>query len=190
MSENPREYFIDENEWPAIAYRSDYISLKALNLPETSHFIEYSAFKELKDERDALKFALSMKDDEYVQQVGYWKIQQRVHEELKSLSVKLQRTVNAAYHALLEMSAWMGIPEEKREKQIDYLMENIKFCAEHDLRHIDDSQEVSSLKQKLRKIGEINQQLLDGHDPEITIDTRQCLEMFDEIKLLCEGKKK
>ncbi len=66
--------------------------------------------------------------------------------ELDSLSTKIQRTVNAAYHALLEMSAWMGIPEKKRHAQIEELMSNVKYCAEHDLRHIDESQEISSLK--------------------------------------------
>lgn len=73
-----------------------------------------------------------------------WPHEKKLHEEMdllraenENLSVKIQRTVNAAYHALLEMSAWLGIPEKKRNGQIKCLMENVKFCAEHDLRHLD-----------------------------------------------------
>ena len=58
-------------------------------------------------------------------------------DRIQSDDVKLKRTVNAAYHALLEMSAWMGIPEKKRMKQIYHLMENVKYCAENDLREQD-----------------------------------------------------
>jgi len=47
------------------------------------------------------------------------------------LDTRLKTTVSAAYHALLEMSAFMGIPEHKRKKQIDYLMENVKYCADN-----------------------------------------------------------
>ncbi len=36
-------------------------------------------------------------------------------EELELTKIRLERTVDAAYHALLEMSAWMGIPESKRQ---------------------------------------------------------------------------
>lgn len=67
---------------------------------------------------------------------------------ITDLSVKLQRTVNAAYHALLEMSAWMGIPEKKRHTWIEEAMSNVKYCAEHDLRHIDESQAVNDLRHK------------------------------------------
>lgn len=58
-------------------------------------------------------------------------------DKITDLEIRLKRTVNAAFHALLEMTAWMGIPEGKRKKQIEYLMENIKYCAENDLRHFD-----------------------------------------------------
>lgn len=47
--------------------------------------------------------------------------------ELKLVQIRLERTVNAAYHALLEMSAWLGIPEKKRMAHIKELMSNIEF---------------------------------------------------------------
>lgn len=79
--------------------------------------------------------------------------------EIESLSTKLQRTINASYHALLEMSAWMGIPEKKREAQISYLMENVNYCAEHDLRHMDESQAVRDLKAEIERTEAQNQRL-------------------------------
>lgn len=72
--------------------------------------------------------------------------------ERESLSVKLQRTVDAAYHALLEMSAWMGIPEKKREKQIEEYMSNVKYCAEHDLREHDESQRNKALRDRIAEL--------------------------------------
>lgn len=88
----------------------------------------------LKEERDSLKAELE--------------------QAKQDLSTKLQRTVSATYYALLEMSAWMGIPEKKREKQIEVLMENVRYCADHDLRELDESQRNAALKaenEKLRK---------------------------------------
>lgn len=76
------------------------------------------------------------------------------NEEVAALSVKIQRTVDAAYHALLEMTAWMGIPDKKRSKQIEQYMENVKYCAEHDLRHIDESQAVMQLKAEVERLNE------------------------------------
>lgn len=74
--------------------------------------------------------------------------------ETKDLSIKLQRTVSAAYHALLEMSAWMGIPEDKRHERIKYLMENVKYCAEHDLRHIDEHQATARWRECAERLAE------------------------------------
>lgn len=68
------------------------------------------------------------------------------------LSIKIQRTVNAAYHALLEISAWMGIPEKKRHKWIEEAMSNVKYCAKHDLRLMDEHNAVTELKIELEKI--------------------------------------
>lgn len=76
-------------------------------------------------------------------------------EKETDLSIKLQRTVNAAYHALLEMSAFLGIPEHKRAKQIEQQMENVRYCAEHDLRHID---EFVIKKPFLKRISELEAQ--------------------------------
>ena len=51
-------------------------------------------------------------------------------EEIRKLRLANARSVDAAFHALLEMSAWMGIPEKKRHSMIEQLMENVKFCAD------------------------------------------------------------
>ena len=53
--------------------------------------------------------------------------------DLELTNIRLKRTVSAAYHALLEMSAWMGIPEKKRHAQIEELMSNVRFCAENNM---------------------------------------------------------
>ncbi len=93
------------------------------------HCIEYSAYEQAnKDAQEALG---------------------TLKELNEILSIKLQRTVSAAYSALLEISAWLGIPDEKRLNYIETAMENVKFCAEHDLRHMDESQEVARLKREL-----------------------------------------
>lgn len=67
------------------------------------------------------------------------------NDKIQDLETKLKRTVSAAYHALLEMSAWMGIPEKKRLKQIDYFMKNVQYCADHDLREHDKWQMINRL---------------------------------------------
>lgn len=53
--------------------------------------------------------------------------------DLELAEIRLKRTVSAAYHALLGMSAWLGIPEKKRHAQIEELMSNVKFCAENNV---------------------------------------------------------
>jgi hypothetical protein len=68
-------------------------------------------------------------------------------DQIEDRDVKLKRTVNAAFHALLEMSAWMGIPEKKRQKYIDSHMENVRYCAENDLREMDKQQAKNNAKE-------------------------------------------
>lgn len=53
-----------------------------------------------------------------------------LEESNRLLKIANERTVSAAYHALLEMSAWLGINQSKRISHIDNLMENVKFCAD------------------------------------------------------------
>lgn len=48
-------------------------------------------------------------------------------ELCEMMAEEMQRLRCAHEHALLEMSAWMGIPDRKREKQIKYLMENFDY---------------------------------------------------------------
>lgn len=72
-----------------------------------------------------------------------------MREEITEISIKLQRTVNAAHGALLETTAWMGIPENRRAKHIEEAMSNVKYCAEHDLRDVDESQRNNQLRQAI-----------------------------------------
>jgi hypothetical protein len=94
---------------------------------------------------------MSDKIDDRWREKYYDKVEEliKVEKEYDNLSIKLQRTVSAAASALLEMSAWMGIPEKKRANQIEDLMSNVKFCAEHDLRYVDESQTINILKSTL-----------------------------------------
>jgi vacuolar-type H+-ATPase subunit D/Vma8 len=55
------------------------------------------------------------------------------NEEIRLLQIRLARTVSAAYHSLLEMSAWMGIPEHKRQRQIEIHMDNVRYCAQYNV---------------------------------------------------------
>lgn len=55
------------------------------------HVIEKSAFDQLAKERDELKGILNLKQDEYVRQVGEWKIIQRLEEERDSLRAEVER---------------------------------------------------------------------------------------------------
>lgn len=61
-------------------------------------------------------------------------------DKLADLETRLKRTVSAAYYALLETTAWMGIPEHKRHAWIEEMMSNVRYCAENDLRHLDKHQ--------------------------------------------------
>ena len=74
--------------------------------------------------------------NEYTHVIEYSAYEQ-LQKENEDLEIRLKRAVNAAYHALLEMSAWMGIPEKKRHGMIRELIENVKYCAENDLRQFD-----------------------------------------------------
>lgn len=88
---------------------------------------------------------------------GFRKTQERAEKaekERDDLSIKLQRTVSAAFHALLETTAWLGIPEAKRDAHIEEAMSNVKYCAEHDLRTQDESERNNLLKSKLQRARE------------------------------------
>lgn len=125
--------------------------------------------------------------------------------ETENLSTKLQRTVSAAYHALLEMSAWMGIPEDKRHERIKYLMENVKYCAEHDLRHVDEQQATARWREMAENLaeamadifqmmddGSLCRDISDDHKPDYTLRmlkfverlalAKQSLAQFEEAK--------
>lgn len=117
-----------------------------------------SAYLAVKEELDKSKSALrcgqcgnvGMFHHGLVMQDNIDKLQQELEAaraEVENLSIKLQRTVNAAHSALLETTAWMGIPEKKRDNQINQAMENVKYCAEHDLRH----QDISNIKNEYQK---------------------------------------
>ena len=108
-----------------------------------------------------------------------------VEIQIQVLSVKLQRTVNAAYHALLEMSAWMGIPESKRAAQIESVMSNVRFCAEHDLRHMDEFNQVTELKSKLTT-AETRVKELELANQALSKNNLSLGEEMDALKAKCE----
>lgn len=79
----------------------------------------------------------TMEEELEIEKAKMQKKYDELEDKVNDLETKLSRTVSAAFHALLEMSAWMGIPEKKRIKQVDYLMENVTYCAENDCREFD-----------------------------------------------------
>ncbi len=56
-----------------------------------------------------------------------------VEEKLRLAEIRLERTQHAAWCALMEMSAWLGLPEKRRNQHIESLMENVKFCAKNNV---------------------------------------------------------
>lgn len=54
-------------------------------------------------------------------------------EKLRLAEIRLRRTLDAAYHALLEMTGAMGIPEKRRFALIEEFMGNVIFCAENNV---------------------------------------------------------
>jgi hypothetical protein len=119
---------------------------------------------QLKSERVKLKAELDFCKQQWDGTSRIWEQRcDKLTAEVESLSIKIQRTVNASEHALLEMSAWMGIPEKKREAQIEALMENVHYCAEHDLRDVDESQAVRDLKRMSEGYKAIGLKLLSAY---------------------------
>jgi len=90
--------------------------------------------KGLEEVKQRLEYTRTIYPDVYIK--DFLDLERAV-KVIEDYDVRLKRTVNTAYHALLEMSAWLGIPEEKRHKHIEELMSNVKYCAENDLRHMD-----------------------------------------------------
>jgi len=66
-------------------------------------------------------------------EVAYRKLKEQLEQE-QARSAKLIEALEAVpgfiSAELLEMSAWMGIPEHKRVKQINYHIENIQFLVD------------------------------------------------------------
>lgn len=54
----------------------------------------------------------------------------QLENESDHLKIANSRSVDAAYYALLEISAWLGIPEKKRDEYVKQQMENVIFCAD------------------------------------------------------------
>lgn len=59
---------------------------------------------------------------------------EEIEHENKLMQIRLARTVDAAYHAMLEITGGLGIPERNREKMIADHMSNVRFCAKNNLR--------------------------------------------------------
>lgn len=49
---------------------------------------------------------------------------------------EFSRAIDGSYHALLEMTAWLGIPEKKRMKAVEHSMENILFIYNNAMNEI------------------------------------------------------
>lgn len=111
---------------------------------------EYNPEKPLGRIYNILRMVCNYQFDDSVKVIeksAYDALQKKLEEAEADLSIKLQRTVSAAHHALLEMSAWLGIPEKKRAAYIEEMMSNVRYCAEHNLRKHDESQAINELAQ-------------------------------------------
>lgn len=83
-------------------------------------------------------------------------------KENESLGVKLNRTVSAAYHGMLELTAYMGIPQSKRENIIKEQMSNVEYCAANDLRRHDldqVNQKLAEAMNALKKVSELEAEI-------------------------------
>jgi uncharacterized coiled-coil DUF342 family protein len=151
----PRMWLITKFNKPRFLFFNYGFSLGSLieiegePVDEPTWVVETSAFessrKKIAELKDSFTEALAERDAANKRIVD-------LEAERDDLSVKLQRTVSAAYHALLEMTAWMGMPEKKRHAQIEEYMSNVKFCAEHDCRQTDESQRNRELASRIAEL--------------------------------------
>lgn len=59
----------------------------------------------------------------------------KLNAELEKAKIRIERGRSAAFFALLEMSAWLGIPEKKRMTQVRNYMSNVNFCLDMDIEN-------------------------------------------------------
>lgn len=79
-----------------------------------------SQIAELQAEKNEIGLIAGLKDAQIAE----------LRAELDHTKIANSRSVDAAYHALLAISAWMGIPEKKRADYIEEQMSNVRFCAD------------------------------------------------------------
>jgi hypothetical protein len=68
-----------------------------------------------------------------------------LREKLGVARAELERMRSCCYHSLLEATAWMGIPEKKRESFIKAQMSNANFIVDEALAKLEGSTSVDSV---------------------------------------------
>jgi len=58
---------------------------------------------------------------------------QELEQKLRLVNIRLERTKEAAYYAMLRITAYMGIPEAKRLEWIKEEMDNLIYSADNNL---------------------------------------------------------
>jgi hypothetical protein len=109
-------FYISYNQWECSECETAILSSKQ------SHEVDRTVISKLKADRDAaikerdeLKGVLDLKNDEYVKQVGTWKVIQRLEEERDSLRADLKIATDAL-ESICDSKCAIGInPCEARE---------------------------------------------------------------------------
>lgn len=64
----------------------------------------------------------------------------KVVADVAMLTTEIKRMLDANYTSLLLCTAWMGIPDKKREDWIEEHLSNAKFICEKALKQLNDSE--------------------------------------------------
>jgi hypothetical protein len=91
----------------------------------------------------------------------------------------LKELVNQViWESVMENTAHQGWSNFSRDTFVKNVQDSVSWALEVKLgKNMSDSPRVLALRQL--KI--LTQKLIDGHDPGITMDTRECLEVFDRM---------
>jgi hypothetical protein len=130
-TDKAREFWITKND----NGEPTHIALfEKLNDREQIHVIEYTAYEQLEQKVKELE----SQHNDYARDIAYqFSVTEMLEQKLAAQEREVEkyknanaRVVDAAYHALLEMSAWLGINQSKRMSYIEELMSNVRFCAD------------------------------------------------------------
>lgn len=84
--------------------------------------------KSLREENESLKETITRVNNKASEQLDVVREENEKHIcRIKEIELEMHRLRNAAYHGLLEATAWMGIPEKKRDNFITNQMSNFDF---------------------------------------------------------------